>query len=84
MAYALASAEPSVRVVLSGRRGPGASRAAGAMLGVLGEVTASEAVEEAVSHHAALAAMNRAPPWPNRPGAISTRGRDGEHLERAT
>ncbi|KJY35922.1 hypothetical protein VR44_08890 [Streptomyces katrae] len=41
VAYALASAEPSVRVVLSGRRGPGASRAAGAMLGVLGEVTAA-------------------------------------------
>ncbi|MFH8621927.1 NAD(P)/FAD-dependent oxidoreductase [Streptomyces vietnamensis] len=40
VAYALARAEPDVRVVLSGRRGPGASQAAGAMLGVLGEVTA--------------------------------------------
>jgi glycine oxidase len=41
IAYALARAEPGLRIVLSGRRGPGASQAAGAMLGVLGEVTAA-------------------------------------------
>ncbi|MEV7612015.1 FAD-dependent oxidoreductase [Streptomyces sp. NPDC089799] len=41
LAYALARVEPGLRVVLSGRRGPGASQAAGAMLGVLGEVTAA-------------------------------------------
>ncbi|MEU0272186.1 FAD-dependent oxidoreductase, partial [Streptomyces sp. NPDC006307] len=41
IAYALACAEPGLRIVLSGRRGPGASQAAGAMLGVLGEVTAA-------------------------------------------
>ncbi|MGA5196554.1 NAD(P)/FAD-dependent oxidoreductase [Streptomyces exfoliatus] len=41
IAYALACAEPQLRIVVSGRRGPGASRAAGAMLGVLGEVTAA-------------------------------------------
>lgn len=41
IAYALACAEPALRIVVSGRRGPGASRAAGAMLGVLGEVTAA-------------------------------------------
>ncbi|MFJ5835020.1 hypothetical protein [Streptomyces sp. NPDC093089] len=41
IAYALACGEPGTRVVLSGRRGPGASEAAGAMLGVLGEVTAA-------------------------------------------
>ncbi|ORT60710.1 FAD-dependent oxidoreductase [Streptomyces sp. CB03238] len=41
IAYALACAEPELRIVVSGQRGPGASEAAGAMLGVLGEVTAS-------------------------------------------
>ncbi|MFI8768216.1 NAD(P)/FAD-dependent oxidoreductase [Streptomyces sp. NPDC053792] len=41
IAYALARAEPALRIVVSGRDGPGASRAAGAMLGVLGEVTAA-------------------------------------------
>ncbi|MFJ7910180.1 NAD(P)/FAD-dependent oxidoreductase [Kitasatospora sp. NPDC096204] len=39
VAFALASGRPGLRVVLSGRRGPGASEAAGAMLGALGEVT---------------------------------------------
>ncbi|WP_327303991.1 FAD-dependent oxidoreductase [Streptomyces sp. NBC_01298] len=40
IAFALAAAEPSVRVVLAGAAGgAGASRAAGAMLGALGEVT---------------------------------------------
>ncbi|MQY10804.1 hypothetical protein SRB5_09170 [Streptomyces sp. RB5] len=43
IACALARAEPELRIVLSGRRGPGASQAAGAMLGVLGEVTAAGA-----------------------------------------
>lgn len=41
IAYALARAEPALRIVVSGRDGPGASRAAGAMPGVLGEVTAA-------------------------------------------
>ncbi|OKK03454.1 hypothetical protein AMK26_18315 [Streptomyces sp. CB03234] len=41
IAYALACAEPELRIVVSGQRGPGASEAAGAMLGVLGEVTAA-------------------------------------------
>lgn len=41
IAYALACAEPALRIVLSGQHGPGASQAAGAMLGVLGEVTAA-------------------------------------------
>ncbi|WP_406115549.1 NAD(P)/FAD-dependent oxidoreductase [Kitasatospora purpeofusca] len=41
IAFALASAEPGLRVALAGRRGAGASEAAGAMLGVLGEVTES-------------------------------------------
>ncbi|MFF2144529.1 NAD(P)/FAD-dependent oxidoreductase [Kitasatospora sp. NPDC058190] len=41
IAFALATADPGVRVALSGRRAAGASRAAGAMLGVLGEVTAA-------------------------------------------
>ncbi|MER5730245.1 FAD-dependent oxidoreductase [Streptomyces sp. NPDC002138] len=41
IAFALAAAEPRLRVVVAGRRAAGASRAAGAMLGVLGEVTAA-------------------------------------------
>ncbi|WP_374106719.1 FAD-dependent oxidoreductase [Kitasatospora aureofaciens] len=41
VAFELATVEPGLKVVVSGRRGPGASQAAGAMLGVLGEVTAA-------------------------------------------
>ncbi|MER7582284.1 FAD-binding oxidoreductase [Kitasatospora sp. NPDC097691] len=41
IAVALATADPGITVALSGRRRAGASRAAGAMLGVLGEVTAT-------------------------------------------
>ncbi|WP_344494595.1 FAD-dependent oxidoreductase [Streptomyces enissocaesilis] len=39
IAYALASADTGLEVMLCGRSGPAASSAAGAMLGVLGEVT---------------------------------------------
>ncbi|TWF71416.1 glycine/D-amino acid oxidase-like deaminating enzyme [Kitasatospora viridis] len=41
IAFALAGADPGLRVALAGRRAAGASAAAGAMLGVLGEVTAA-------------------------------------------
>ncbi|MFI9213688.1 NAD(P)/FAD-dependent oxidoreductase [Streptomyces sp. NPDC053253] len=41
IAYTLACAKPRLRIVVSGRRGSGASQAAGAMLGVLGEVTSA-------------------------------------------
>ncbi|MFF0749374.1 NAD(P)/FAD-dependent oxidoreductase [Streptomyces sp. NPDC004267] len=72
VAYAVASAAPGTRVVLSGRRGPGASRAAGAMLGVLGEVTAAGVR----TRHGALRldmAVQAAAHWPAWRAAVRER-----------
>ncbi|MEU1289254.1 FAD-binding oxidoreductase [Kitasatospora sp. NPDC005856] len=68
VAFALATADPGVRVALSGRRAAGASRAAGAMLGVLGEVTASglRTPHGRLRLALAVAAAERWPDWRER------------------
>ncbi|GGU66324.1 hypothetical protein GCM10010274_63710 [Streptomyces lavendofoliae] len=65
IAYALASADRGVRVVLCGRSGPGASPAAGAMLGVLGEVTPAslDKPHNALRLQMAIEAAGRWPSW---------------------
>ncbi|NBE53806.1 NAD(P)/FAD-dependent oxidoreductase, partial [Streptomyces boluensis] len=70
IAYALASAEPTARVALSGRRGEqseqgAASGAAGAMLSTVGEVTAatSRTVHGRLRLSMAVQAADRWPRW---------------------
>ncbi|MGA5821357.1 NAD(P)/FAD-dependent oxidoreductase [Kitasatospora sp. NPDC094028] len=75
LALALAQAEPSLRVGLSGRGGAGASRAAGAMLGVLGEVTATtlRTRHGRLRLDLAVEAARRWPAWRDRVRALAGR-----------
>ncbi|MBD0670479.1 NAD(P)/FAD-dependent oxidoreductase [Streptomyces sp. CBMA156] len=65
VAWALASGRPGLRVVLSGRQGAGASEAAGAMLGALGEVTEASLTRPhgRLRVEMALEAARRWPRW---------------------
>jgi glycine oxidase len=67
-AYALATADASVGIVLTGRRGAGASRAAGAMLGVPGEVTDATArtAHGELRQRPAIEAADAGPPGATR------------------
>ncbi|MFI6151364.1 NAD(P)/FAD-dependent oxidoreductase [Kitasatospora sp. NPDC051170] len=68
LAFELASRAPELRVVLSGRRGAGASEAAGAMLGALGEVTAAALATRhgRLRVELAVEAAGRWPQWRRR------------------
>ncbi|MGG2459765.1 NAD(P)/FAD-dependent oxidoreductase [Streptomyces sp. RGM 3693] len=81
IAFALASAEPGIRVVLSGRQAAGASEAAGAMLGVLGEVTAASLEKEhsRLRLEMAIEAAGRWDGWLDRIGRYGAKSRETGH-----
>ncbi|HEY9330136.1 MAG TPA: FAD-dependent oxidoreductase [Streptomyces sp.] len=80
VAFALASAEPSVRVLLAGPAGgAGASSAAGAMLGTLGEVTdlAARTRHGRLRTELAVTAAARWPAWRQQVRARAGTGAPG-------
>ncbi|MFD7902712.1 NAD(P)/FAD-dependent oxidoreductase [Kitasatospora sp. NPDC059747] len=86
LALALAEAEPALRVGLSGPGGPGASPAAGAMLGVLGEVTAGalRTAHGRLRVDLAVEAGRRWPAWRRRIRALAGSAAPADGFGRGT
>jgi glycine oxidase len=79
IAFAAASSSARPRVALIGRPGPGASRAAGAMLGVFGEITGGSfrTANSRARVELTMAATQRWEQWRERVGDLTGLGENG-------